>query len=106
MPAVTITIGVATCAKFIAEYLGLIESVAKNTSKLCHEPFKSAIAFLKEAKNCEEVTTMQKYLDDARRNFRKAVSLEEDEKKVCSILGLAMCQRMLGDEVNANINIK
>ena len=106
MPAITITIGVATCAKFIAEYLGLIGSTVSNTSVLRHEPLISAIAFLNEAKNCTDETLMIKYLDDARRNFRKAVSLEENERKVTALLGVAMCQKMLGDYANSKINIQ
>ncbi len=106
MPAITITIGVATCAKFIAEYLGLIESTVSNTSVLRHEPLISATAFLNEAKNCTDETLMIKYLDDARRNFRKAVSLEENERKVTALLGVAMCQKMLGDYANSKINIQ
>lgn len=106
MPAVTITIGVATCAKFITEYLGLIESAAINTSKLRHEPLKSAIAWFKNAKNCSDVAIMKTYLNDARRDFMKAISLEQNENKVAAILGLSMCQLLLGDRVNANRNIQ
>ena len=106
MAAITLTIGVATCAKYIAEYLGLVESVSSNTSAIRHEPLKSAIAFLNEAKNCKEESLMIKYLDDARRDFRKAVSLEENEKKVSALLGVAMCQSMLGDYFNSKKTYK
>ena len=107
MPGVTLTIGVATCAKFVAEYLGLIESATENTSKLRHEPLKSAINWFNHARTCDkDKKLMQTYLDDARHKFMEAISLEDDENKIAAIVGLCMCQKLLGDEKNARINMQ
>ena len=106
MPAITLTLGVATCVKFVAEYLGLIESVVDNTSKLRHQPLNSAINWFNNAKNCKDKATMHTYLDDARREFMKATSLEEDENLISAYVGLSTCQYILGDKTNALENLK
>lgn len=106
MPAITLTLGVATCVKFVAEYLGLIENVAANTSRLRHEPLNSAICWFENAKNSKDDATMHTYLNDARREFMKATSLEEDENLVAAYAGLSACQYILGDKINARENLK
>lgn len=106
MPALVLNIGVATCAKFIAEYLGLIENTSANTAALRHEPLKSAISWFENANNCTKEPLMLNYLQDARRKFMEAVSLEEYENKITAILGLSFCQLMLGDRENAEKSIQ
>ncbi len=106
MPAITLSIGVATCAKFVAEYIGLVASATANTSKLVHTPFNSAIEWLNNAKNCKDPAIMKDYLNDARKGFMDAISLEEDENKIAAIVGLSMCQYMLGDKTNAKNNLQ
>lgn len=106
MATFTLTIGVASCAKYIAEYLGLIESVSSDVSKLRHEPLQSAIAWFNNAKNCTDEELMGNYIHDARREFMKAISLEDNENKISAILGLCLCQHILGDETNATNNLQ
>lgn len=106
MPAVTLSLGVATCAKFVAEYLGVVASASANTTRLRHAPLNSAVAWLNNAKNCKDRETMKDYLNDARRGFMDAISLEEDENKIAAIVGLSMCQYMLGDKTNAKNNLQ
>lgn len=75
MTTFALTIGIAPCAKFIAEYLGLIQNVPSDISKLRHEPLQSAIAWFNNAKNCTDKKLMENYIHDARRKFMKAISL-------------------------------
>jgi len=105
MATLIISFGIATCVKFISEYLGIIEGADSNTQKLRHEPLISALSWLYNANNCKNKDMMQTYLHDARREFMKAVSLEEDENKITALLGLAMCQQMFGDKINAQNNL-
>lgn len=106
MLSITLTIGAVTCAKFVAEYLGLIESTTANTRLLRHESLRSAIAWFENARDCNDSSLMIEYLHDARREFMKAISLEENENKVAAILGLSTCQCLLGDAINSQNNIQ
>lgn len=90
----------AGIVKSIASYLGLIESVQADVKKLLHQSFKSAVQNLKYAKDCSNGEALD-YLKEARCKFIDAVSVEENENLVSSYWGLAMCQSLLGDEVNA-----
>ena len=106
MPAITLTIGVASCATFIAEYLGLIDGAKTNSSIILHESLKSAVDWLENAKNCSDKTLMQTYLGYALEKFMEAKNREKFENKIAAILGLSMCQLMLGDKSNAEKNIQ
>lgn len=87
--------------------MGLLNSAASDTNKLRHEPLKSAIGWFEQAQNCDnDKKRKQSYQEDARREFMKAISLEDDENKIAAFVGLSMCQRLLGDEKNARLNMQ
>ena len=86
--------------KSIAEYLGLIESTNSLLNKLVHQAFKAAQSNLEHAYNSSGTTQMD-YLRQARNEFNQAVGVEDNEAKIYALLGLAMCQHFLGDEINA-----
>lgn len=92
--------GSLNVAKSIAEYLGLIESTNSLLKKLVHQAFKAAQSNLEHAYNSSGATQMD-YLRQARNEFNQAVGIEDNEAKIYALLGLAMCQHFLRDEVNA-----
>lgn len=92
--------GSINLTKSIAEYLGLIESTNSLLNKLVHQAFKAALSNLEYANNSSGTTQME-YLRQARNEFNQAVGVEDNEAKIYTLLGLAMCQHFLGDEVNA-----
>lgn len=105
MAAITMSIGVASCARFIAEYLNLIESASYNTKKLIHAPLQSAILCLQDAiRSKENEQRFQMLIQDAETNFRNSIPLEENESKVDAFSGLVVCQLFLDDLINAEAN--
>lgn len=92
--------GSINITKSIAEYLGLIESTNSLLNKLVHQAFKAAQANLEHAYNSSGTIQMD-YLRQARNEFNQAVGIEDNEAKIYALLGLAMCQHFLGDEINA-----
>ena len=84
----------------IAEYFGLINGVDTKITKLLHQAFNSAKANLEFARNTSGQNQTD-YIKQARIEFNQAVSVEENENKVLALVGLSMCQYMLGDKYNA-----
>lgn len=89
----------------IAEYFGLIESVSTDVKKLLHKDFQSAITSLQYAINATDDEHKKVNLQDARKSFLDATSVEENENLVSALAGLAMCQYFLGDSCNAEITL-
>lgn len=87
-------------ASKIAEYFGLIEGVDTKVTKLLHQAFNSAKANLEYARNATGKNQMD-YIKQARVEFNQAVAVEENENKILALVGLAMCQHLLGDTDNA-----
>lgn len=84
----------------IAEYLGLIEGVNSNLTKLIHQSLRSAISNLEYAKYAEG-QNQREYILQAKNEFIRAVAVEENEAKVLALVGLSMCQNFLGEINNA-----
>lgn len=105
MAAITLSIGVSSCARFIAEYLNLIESASNNTKKLIHAPLQSALLCLQDAiRSIKNEQRFQMLIQEAEKNFRNAIPLEENESKVDALSGLVVCQLFLDDVLNADAN--
>lgn len=91
-------------AKAVAAYFGLIESVGGNVQKLLHQAFKSAIQNLKYAQSSSGQNRVD-YIRTAKDRFIDAISVEENENLVSSLVGLAMCQYLLNDFNNVQITM-
>lgn len=89
-------------ASKIAEYFGLIEGVNTKVTKLLHQAFNSAKANLEYARNATGQNQID-YIKQARVEFNQAVAVEENENKILALVGLAMCQYLLGETSNANV---
>lgn len=89
-------------SSMILEYFGLIEGVNTNVTKLLHQAFNSAKANLEYALNTTGQNRID-YIKQARTEFNQAITVEENENKILALVGLAMCQHLLGDTDNAII---
>lgn len=84
----------------------LEESVSADVKKLLHQSFESAINNLKSACDSETPEECKEYLKRARDKFNDAIPVEENENKVASYLGLAVCQYLLGGVANSKITME
>lgn len=91
-------------ASKIAEYFGLIETVNTKITKLLHQQFHAAIRSMEDARYASGQTQVE-YVKQARTEFNQAVAVEENENKILALVGLSLCQYMLGDSQNANRNL-
>lgn len=89
-------------ASKIADYFGLIEGVNTKVTKLLHQAFNSAKANLEYARNTTGQNQID-YIKQARVEFNQAIAVEENENKILALVGLAMCQYLLGETSNANV---
>lgn len=94
-----IIFGAIHASASIAGYMGLIETVRGNVQKLLHQSFKSAIQNLEYAKTASDDNRLN-YIRIAQEKFIDAITVEEDENLISALVGLAMCQHLLGDEIN------
>lgn len=85
----------------IAEYFGLIEGVNTKVTKLVHQAFISAKDNLTYAKGTTGQNQIE-YIKQAKSEFIRAVAVEENENKILSLAGLAMCQYFFCEKQNAN----
>ena len=92
-------------AKSIAAYLGLIESVDRNIQRLLHQAFRGATENLQYAKSSSGANQLD-YIKRARDKFIDAVAVEQDENLISSLLGLSMCQHLLGDTANSKVTFE
>lgn len=84
----------------IAEYFGLIEGVDSKITKLLHQAFNSAVANLEVACNSFGQNQID-YIKQARIEFNQSVQVEDNENKILALVGLSMCQFLLGDVSNS-----
>ena len=84
----------------IAEYFGLIEGVNTLITRLLHQAFNSAKSNLEYARNASGQDQID-YIKQARIEFNQAVAVEENENKLLALVGLSMCQYLLGDGYNS-----
>ena len=84
----------------IAEYFGLIEGVDSKITKLLHQAFNSAVANLEAACNSFGQNQID-YIKQARIEFNQSVQVEDNENKILALVGLSMCQFLLGDVLNS-----
>lgn len=94
------TFGIINGSLKIAEYFGLVEGVSTQVTKLVHQAFKSAKLNLENAQYASGQNQID-YIKRAKDCFIDAVAVEENENKVLALVGLSMCQYMLGDTINA-----
>lgn len=86
----------------IAEYFGFIEGIDTKVTKLLHQAFLSAKTNLECALDSSGQNQIE-YIKQAKAEFIRAVAVEENENKIISLLGLSMCQSLLGDNANAQV---
>lgn len=109
----SMTIGAAiatmSISKSVAAYYGLIDDPLSEVKAVIqqsiHQPFKSAILNLELAKTSSVKSQSEEYLKEARNKFIEAITVEQDESLVSALVGLAMCQYLLGDHGNASLTI-
>lgn len=92
--------GIVNISGRIAEYFGLIEGVSTQVTKLIHQAFKSAKDNLEYAKMTSGQNQID-YIKRAKDRFIDAIAVEENENKVLALVGLSMCQYLLGDSIGA-----
>lgn len=97
--------GTLNMATSIAGYFGLMESVGGNVTKLLHAPFKSAISNLNAALSASD-KNVDFYIRQALIEFNQACSLEDNENLISALIGKAMCQHLLKDNVNREITMR
>lgn len=96
--------GSINLAQSIAGYMGLIESVGGDVKKLLHQSFKSALQNLEYAQTATGQNQLD-YIRTARERFIDAISVEQNERLISAIVGLAMCQHLLGDDKNVQMTL-
>lgn len=84
----------------IVEYFGLIEGVNTLITRLLHQAFNSAKSNLEYTRNASGQDQID-YIKQARIEFNQAVAVEENENKLLGLVGLSMCQYLLGDSYNS-----
>lgn len=92
--------GIINGSAKIAEFFGLVEGVSTQVTKLVHQAFKSAKHNLENAQYASGQNQID-YIKRAKDCFIDAVAVEENENKILSLVGLSMCQYLLGDKINA-----
>lgn len=85
----------------IASFLDILKG---EISDIGHIPYKSAFQNLRYAHTANE-TLKTGYLVAARSKFIDACIIEVNEDLLLSHLGLALCQKLLGDEMNSSSSI-
>lgn len=85
----------------IASFLDILKG---EISDIGHIPYKSAFQNLRYAHTANE-TLKTGYLVAARSKFIDACVIEVNEDLLLSHLGLALCQKLLGDEMNSSSSI-
>lgn len=96
--------GSINLAQSIAGYMGLIESVGGDVKKLLHQSLKSALQNLEYARSATGQNQLD-YIRAARERFIDAISVEQNESLISAIVGLAMCQHLLGDDKNVKVTL-
>lgn len=86
----------------IAEYFGLIQGVDTKVTKLLHQSFNSAKSNLEYALSASGQNQID-YIKQAKNEFNQATQVEENENKILALVGLSMCQFLLGDKENATV---
>lgn len=89
----------------ISEYFGLIQGVDTKVTKLLHQSFNSAKSNLEFALTASGQNQID-YIKQAKDEFIRAISVEENENKILALVGLSMCQCFLGDKINAENTMK
>ena len=95
---------IVSVSRIILEYFDLIEGVSTKVTKLVHQSFISAKENLEYAKTAYGENQIN-YVIEAKNNFIKAIAVEENENKVLALAGLALCQKILGDNAGAQRSI-
>lgn len=95
--------GIINASSKIAEFFGLVEGVSTQITKLVHQAFNSAKSNLENARYATGQNQLD-YIKRAKDCFIDAAVVEENENKILALVGLSMCQYMLGDTINAKRN--
>lgn len=83
----------------------MFATVENEISSLGHIPYKSGVQNLKFALTAQNDLKIG-YILEARNKFIEACSIEINENLILAHLGLALCQKMLGDELNSQVTLK
>ncbi len=86
--------------KSIGKMLGIIESIDSKIEALARSKLAAALRSLDQAKNASSEPSKTTLLEDARRFFNEALSLEKNERLLIAHLGLAFSHFALGDKQN------
>lgn len=97
--------GAFNAASSIAGYLGLIDSVSGDVKKLLHQSLESAIQNLRYAQTASDQNKIG-YIQQARDKFIEATAVESNENLISALVGLSMCQHLLGDSVNSRLTFQ
>lgn len=101
----TMIFSAVNAVKAISAYLGFIEDSNYAVKALLHQSFKSAKINLEYAKDAMGKNRLN-YIEQAKNEFIKALSVEQGTDLVTSYLGLSMCQYLLGDISNARMTLE
>lgn len=100
-----IIFGSVKLSNIVLRYTGIIESSLNvKLDKLMNSELDAGIRALQQASTSENEQVY--LLREARSNFNKAISLENDERLVSAYLGLAICHHCLGDKINCNNTLR
>ena len=88
----------------VTMYLGLVEDVSAQVKK-AHQAFKSAKDNLEYAITASGQNQLD-YIRQTKNMFVDAVTVEENENKILAIVGLSMCQYLLGDNFGAQYTME
>jgi len=98
--------GIARNTKSIAGMLGLVESIDSKINSLMQSKLGAALRSLEQARDTSSEMQREPLLQDARRFFNEALSLEKNERLIVAQLGLAFCHFALGDWNNGLAALK
>lgn len=88
----------------VTDYLGLVVDVSAQV-KIEHQAFKGAKDNLEYAITSSGQNQID-YIKQAKNMFIYAVTVEDNENKILAIVGLSMCQYLLGDNFSAHYNME
>ena len=87
----------------LRSFVGLANKLETGITRLCSEPYNSAIRCLSEAQTADDPSPL---VISAQTEFRRALTLESGCRLASSFLGLAFCQSYLGEISNAILTLQ
>lgn len=93
-----------TILESIPTYLKMIESLDVKIDRFIKNKFDTAVRELQDAQNMKK-SNKKKHIEIARSLFNEAVGLEKGERLMFAYLGLAVCDKYLGNKENFIIDL-